>query len=98
MQYSRVRALINKEAIIHNFKNIKKLIPDTTQFDVFLYADDFHNLKAAVKAVSSGERDGIFVKGGTVDLEVIKKAVYEKEIGLLPEKMQKPCEEAVCDS
>jgi len=74
---------------------IKKLIPDISQFDVFLYADDFHNLKAAVKAVSSGERDGIFVKGGTINYEVIKKAVFEKEIKLLPEKMQKPCKEAL---
>lgn len=74
---------------------IAKLIPDISQFDVFLYADDFHNLKAAVKSVVAGERSGIYVKNGTVSCDTVKKAVSEKDFSLLPEKMRKPCEEAL---
>lgn len=36
---------------------IGELVEDMSVFDVFLYANDYHNLKAAVKLVCTGEED-----------------------------------------
>lgn len=74
---------------------IGELVEDMSVFDVFLYANDYHNLKAAVKLVCTGEEDfGIFISHGTVDYRAILDAVRQKEFGLLPEAMRAPAEEA----
>src|SRR5699024_1753388 len=36
---------------------IGELVDDLTPFDVFLYANDYHNLKAAIKLVCTGDQD-----------------------------------------
>ncbi len=41
MQYSRVTALISKEAIRHNFENIKKLVPDGVKIMPVIKADGY---------------------------------------------------------
>ncbi len=41
MQYSRVTALISKEAIRHNFENIKKLVPDGVKIMPAIKADAY---------------------------------------------------------
>ena len=47
---------------------IGELCEDMSPFDVFLYANDYHNLKAAIKLVCTNTDDfGIFIKNGTVD-------------------------------
>lgn len=76
-------------------KLIAELIPDISVFDVFLYPDDFHNLKAAIKAAIDGERDGIYVTGGSVSVDTIKEAVRERNFSILPEMMRIPAEEAL---
>ena len=41
---------------------INELVEDMSVFDVFLYANDYHNLKAAIKEVRMGdEYPGIFM-------------------------------------
>ncbi len=76
-------------------KLIKELLGDTSVFDVFLYPDDFHNLKAAVKSVTEGEIEGIFASGGSIDADIIKEAVKERKFSLLPEVMQSAASEAL---
>ncbi len=76
-------------------KLIKSLVPDSKDFDIFLLKEDFHNLKAAIKAFFSGEREGIFSEGGSLDIELIKNAVKENNFSNLPENMQKAGEEAL---
>ena len=74
---------------------IGELVEDMSVFDVFLYANDYHNLKAAIKLVCTGESDfGIFLSPGTVDSGAILDAVRAKEFGALPEAMRAPAEEA----
>ena len=44
---------------------INELVKDMSVFDVFLYANDYHNLKAAIKEVRMGdEYPGIFMEQG----------------------------------
>ncbi len=74
---------------------MSELVEDMSVFDVFLYANDYHNLKAAIKTVCTDSKlDNVFVSSGTIDPEIILKAVKEKEYTLLPEHMRAAAEEA----
>lgn len=74
---------------------IGELVEDLSVFDVFLYANDYHNLKAAIKLVCTDASDqGIFISHGTIDPSLILSAVREKDFSLLPEKMREPAEQA----
>lgn len=75
---------------------IRELVDDMSVFDVFLYGNDYHNLKAAVKLVySNQEIKHIFIDHGTVDPQLIYKAVKEHDFSLLPQKMREPAQEAL---
>lgn len=72
-----------------------ELTDDLSVFDVFLYANDYHNLKAAIKEVRMGdEYPGIFMEQGTVDVKLIREAVQTREFQNLPAAMRTPAEEA----
>ncbi len=61
---------------------------DLSAFDVFLYANDYHNLKAAIKLVYLDmERPEAFFSHGTVEPETMLQAIREQEDSLLPEAM-----------
>jgi len=62
---------------------------------VFLYANDYHNLKAAIKLVYSREKqEQVFINNGTIDAQVIFKAIKDHDYELLPPKMREPAREA----
>lgn len=74
---------------------IGELCGDMSVFDVFLYANDYHNLKAAIKLVCTGTKDfGVFIKNGTVDCDKILDAVKARDFYDLPAPMRAPAEEA----
>lgn len=74
---------------------IGELAGDMGAFDVFLYANDYHNLKAAIKLVCTGTQDfGVFIKNGTVDCDRILEAVKSRDFYDLPAPMRAPAEEA----
>ena len=72
-----------------------ELTDDLSVFDVFLYANDYHNLKAAIKeARMDSEFPGIYMGQGTVDVKLIREAVRTREFNNLPEAMAGPAREA----
>lgn len=74
---------------------MNELVEDTSVFDVFLYANDFHNLKAAIKQVYlNKEVPNIYISQGTITLDTIYKAVKEHDFSNLPEHMRESAEEA----
>ena len=74
---------------------IGELTGDLSAFDVFLYANDYHNLKAAIKeARMNTEFPGIYIGQGTVDVKRIREAVRTREFADLPEAMRAPAREA----
>ena len=74
---------------------IGELVDDMSVFDVFLYSNDYHNLKAAIKEVRMGhEFPGIYIGQGTMAPERIRQAVEERNFQDLPEDMRQPAEEA----
>ena len=77
-----------------NRELMKSLRADKEVLGVLLRKDEFHNLKAAVKAVCSGERPGIFMESGAVSGEALMEIVRNREFGKLPEAMGGAAEEA----
>lgn len=74
---------------------MKEVVEDMTVFDTFLLGNDYHNLKAAIKKVYlNQEVPGIFISRGTIETELILKAVKEHDFTLLPEEMRKSAQEA----
>ena len=74
---------------------IGELVKDLSVFDVFLYANDYHNLKAAIKeARMDSEYPGIYIDQGTVDVKRIREAVRTRDFAALPKAMAEPAKEA----
>lgn len=75
---------------------ISELVDDLSVFDIFLYENDFHNLKAAVKAtLNDSAPENVFVDNGSVPWEIIYNSVKNREFAELPEFMQGIAEKAV---
>lgn len=74
---------------------INELVKDMSVFNTFLIANDFHNLKAAIKMVYiNDEVPKIFVNNGTIPYEQILSAVKENDYSDLPEYMRVSAKEA----
>ena len=74
---------------------IWELVEDKSVFDVFLLRNDYHNLKAALKAdYMNLDMDSLYLDYGTVDKDVIKKAVKDRDALMLPENMRETYEKA----
>jgi V/A-type H+/Na+-transporting ATPase subunit C len=74
---------------------IAELVEDMSVFNTFLYGNDFHNLKAAIKQVYTNTKDdGFYISQGTISPDVIIKAVKEHNFDTLPEHMRSCAEEA----
>jgi V/A-type H+-transporting ATPase subunit C len=74
---------------------IAELVEDMSVFNTFLYGNDFHNLKAAIKQVYTNTKDeGIYINQGTISPELIIQAVKEHNFNLLAEHMRSCAEEA----
>lgn len=76
---------------------ISEMVPDMSVFDVFRIADDYHNLKAAVKLAyvkSRIDTSRLFVKGGRIDPKLLEKAAAERKFVDLPDDMRQTAVEA----
>ena len=78
------------------WEQVRELVEDMSVFDVFLYANDYHNLKAAIKenyAPSHGA--DIYSSNGTIDPAVFRQAADEHDFSVLPAGMRDAAEEAM---
>lgn len=85
--------LAKSETELWNY--LEEIAPSREVFEPFLAENDFHNLKAALKAlVRDVPADGYFVYPAPTDTAVIERAVKEKNFGLLPEYMRPSAQRA----
>lgn len=78
------------------WEQLRELVEDMSVFDVFLYANDYHNLKAAIKenyAPSHGA--DVYSSNGTIDPAVFRQAADEHDFSVLPAGMRDAAEEAM---
>lgn len=74
---------------------ITEAVPNIRELDALIITNDFHNLKAALKAMFSNEASSIFfITPSVVSVELIDEAVDTKHFELIPEYMQAPAEAA----
>jgi V/A-type H+-transporting ATPase subunit C len=74
---------------------IGELVEDLSVFHTFLYSNDFHNLKAAIKQVyTDSSFNDIYIAQSTIAPEIIVNAVKEHNFELLPEHMRYCADEA----
>lgn len=74
---------------------MKELVGDLSVFHMFLYTNDYHNLKAAIKQVyTDSKSEDIFIEQATIPIDLIWNAVKENNFSALPQRMHKCGEEA----
>ena len=74
---------------------IRELVEDMSEFNTFLYKNDFHNLKAAIKQVYTGTNlKNTYISHGTLKPELIYNSIKEHDFSVLPEYMRGCAEEA----
>ncbi|MDF2539963.1 MAG: hypothetical protein K0S76_2984 [Herbinix sp.] len=74
---------------------IGELVEDLSVFHTFLYSNDFHNLKAAIKQVYTDSNfNDIYISQSTIAPDIIVNAVKEHNFDTLPEHMRACAEEA----
>ncbi len=62
------------------YKTIGELVPDENFMDIFLYKNDYHNLKVLLKSELSGTNgDRYLVEGGTLEKENLKKMLENRD-------------------
>lgn len=74
---------------------MKELVEEFSVFNMFLYTNDYHNLKAAIKQVyTDSKQEDIYITQGTIPVDTILNAVKEHSFSDLPGYMQACAEEA----
>ncbi len=76
---------------------IRELTDDLSAFDVFCIADDYHNLKAAIKLAYTDSKidpSRVFVTGGTIDPSLIERSARNRDYSELPPEMARAAAEA----
>lgn len=74
---------------------LRSYAPDSKEMEILLYRNDFHNLKAVLKALISNREPSVyFIEPSNVTLEQLSTAFREKSAEGLPEHLKKPAEEA----
>ncbi len=74
---------------------MKELVEELSVFNMFLYTNDYHNLKAAIKQVyTDSKQEDIYITQGTIPVDTILNAVKEHSFAALPGYMQACAEEA----
>lgn len=74
---------------------MRELLDDMSVFDVLTYADQYHNLKAAIKEVATSEKNrNIFFNDCAIDGKEMMEIVQNKDFSRLPEHMAGVAKEA----
>ncbi len=68
------------------YRSLAGLTPDEKLVDIFLYKNDYHNIKVLIKQELSGiNGEAYLIDGGTIPLERLKAAFAERKFGDMTE-------------
>ena len=74
---------------------LRSYAPDNREMQILLYRNDFHDLKAVLKALISNRDPSVyFIKPSNVELEQLSTAFREKSAEGLPQHLRKTADEA----
>ncbi len=84
-----------KEKLLYIWKEVRDACPKDAPIHVLLYQNDFHNLKAILKAVFSGVGyEPLMLEPYTISPDEIYQAVSEGKLENLPEIVREPAQKA----
>ncbi|WP_024859714.1 V0D/AC39 family V-type ATPase subunit [Ruminococcus flavefaciens] len=85
----------NSESLSDVWVMLREYASDCKELPILLYRNDFHNLKAVLKAIiSNREPKQYYIEPSNVELSALVEAINSKEYDLLPNYMQSTAEEA----
>lgn len=74
---------------------LRDYAPDSRELEILLYRNDFHNLKAALKAIISGrEPQNYYIRPTNLDLNHLAQAISAKDYSSLPDFISETAEQA----
>ncbi|MCM1316080.1 MAG: V-type ATPase subunit [Alistipes senegalensis] len=74
---------------------LRTFAPDSKELEILLYRNDFHNLKAVLKAmISNQEPENYFIEPSDIGLDTLKEAFRTKDMDNLPDYMRETASEA----
>lgn len=74
---------------------IRDYAPDSKELEILLYKNDFHNLKAALKAMISGrEPEKYYIRPTNLDLNHLMQTLSAKDYDVLPDFIRDTAEQA----
>lgn len=74
---------------------LSECAPDAAELQFLIVPNDFHNLKAVLKALVSGcELAGLIQTPALTSVELLQQALREKRFSLLPPYLRQPAEQA----
>ena len=85
----------SSESLSDVWAMLRAYAPDCKELPILLYRNDFHNLKAVLKAIiSNREPKQYYIEPSNVELSTLVDAINSKEYDELPDYMQRTAEEA----
>lgn len=77
------------------WSQIEYYVPDSKELKILLYKNDFHNLKAVLKAVLSNRDSSVyFLTPTNLNLETLQRDISKKDYENLPEHIKQTAEDA----
>ena len=98
---TQIKGIYEFEKMIGNhleetYQAVAGLIPQETLIDIFLYKNDYHNIKVLLKEeVSKVSGKKFLIQGGTIPVETLRKNLRERNYAELPNINGEAVEEAV---
>ena len=85
----------NEESLDSVWEMLKGYAPECKELEILLYKNDFHNLKAVLKAViSNRDPSNYYISPSNVELQVLADAINSRDYSILPEYMRTAAAEA----
>ncbi len=77
------------------WETVHSYAPESRELEILLYRNDFHNLKAALKAmVADRDPERYYIKPTNIDLPEFTKLIRAKEFDMLPDHLKETAAEA----
>ncbi len=74
---------------------LRTFAPDSKELEIILYRNDFHNLKAVLKAMVSGrEPDSYIIQPSNIKNDTLKEAFRTKDMDVLPDYIRETATQA----
>ncbi|MBO7473456.1 MAG: V-type ATPase subunit [Ruminococcus sp.] len=92
---SRAGSISATDTLKAVWEMLKGYAPGCKELEILLYRNDFHNLKAVLKAVISNRDPSLYyIEPSNVELSVLVDAINNRDYSILPEYMRKTAVEA----